>query len=598
MRHATLPSCDNLDWPSRTSFLLNRLDEVATRALGSRAELCVICIPASSTSIHPLGRTKEPSPNSNDAEAAMIVVLGIILSADSSHSLRLVDHGPPASDATACAQFREFWGEKSEMRRFSDGSIVESLVWGLDEDNGRGLMAPDERVKIPGKIVQFVLERHLGIPPRQVEIIGNDASPTESVLAFPSHQLSRYYLLPSPIPPTSTTFSMSQRLLHSSYNNLIERLKTVEAIPLSLLSALPISEHLRYTSTFPPIPVSGDLWGSAPGIARFLPVVDVVLQFERSSRWPNDLEAIQKVKIALLEAIARGLLKQPTQEDEVALTASISFLPNALSIEDNVTLDVLTRSGFAFRFHVSSSHEQILLERTATDIRGTPDRERKVAQDVLDAHLDRFVRKPQHHNAIHSFQHHHPSFGHTTRLLKRWLAAHWLLPHLTVEAIEVICVSIYINAESEGSLQTPHSGLCGFTRALQLLSEWDWKASPLMVPLYAATASSSSSSEGQHLLSPETAKSMREEFSRNRSTHIGLSEAAWCIATEEDLSGRAWTRGVDAMIASRVQAVAIAAVKLLKDSLALGRVRLKVSNAHPTSLSAHKTPCRLYSYIP
>ncbi len=274
----------------------------------------------------------------------MVVILGIILSADPSLSLRLVDHGPPASDAAACAQFREFWGEKSEMRRFSDGSIIESVVWGLDEDNGRGLMAPDERVKIPGKIVRFILERHLGIPPRHVEILGNDALPTESVLAFPSRQLSRYYHLPSPIPPTSTTLSISQRLLHSSYNNLIKRLKTMDATPISLLSALPISEHLRYTSPFPPLPVSGDLWHFVPGIAKFIPVVDVVLQFERSSRWPNDLEAIQKVKIALLEAIAQGLLKESTQEDEVALTASISLSPSALSIEDNVALDVLTRS--------------------------------------------------------------------------------------------------------------------------------------------------------------------------------------------------------------------------------------------------------------
>ncbi len=208
------------------------------------------------------------------------------------------------------------------------------------------------------------------------------------------------------------------------------------------------------------------------------------------------------------------------------------------------------------------------------------------------------MRKPQHHNAIHSFQHHYPSFGHTTRLLKRWLAAHWLLPHLSVEAIELICASIYINAESDGSLQTPHSGLCGFTRALELLSEWDWKASPLMVPLYAATASSSAPSEGGCFLSPETSKAMQAEFSRNRSTNLGLSKAAWCIATEEDISGQVWTRGVNAMIASRMQAVAIAAVKLLKNSLASGRVRLKVSNAYLGLLSTHKISCRLYSYIP
>lgn len=31
---------------------------------------------------------------------------------------RMVDKGPPAEDAPASRKFREFWGEKSELRRF------------------------------------------------------------------------------------------------------------------------------------------------------------------------------------------------------------------------------------------------------------------------------------------------------------------------------------------------------------------------------------------------------------------------------------------------------------------------------------------------
>lgn len=35
------------------------------------------------------------------------------------------------------AEFRSFWGEKSEMRRFQDGSIKEAVVWGGGGGGGR-----------------------------------------------------------------------------------------------------------------------------------------------------------------------------------------------------------------------------------------------------------------------------------------------------------------------------------------------------------------------------------------------------------------------------------------------------------------------------
>lgn len=29
----------------------------------------------------------------------------------------------------AAAKFRQFWGEKAELRRFQDGNIAEAVVW-------------------------------------------------------------------------------------------------------------------------------------------------------------------------------------------------------------------------------------------------------------------------------------------------------------------------------------------------------------------------------------------------------------------------------------------------------------------------------------
>jgi hypothetical protein len=42
---------------------------------------------------------------------------------------RILDKGPPPTDKEAAAAFREFWGDRAELRRFKDGSILEAVVW-------------------------------------------------------------------------------------------------------------------------------------------------------------------------------------------------------------------------------------------------------------------------------------------------------------------------------------------------------------------------------------------------------------------------------------------------------------------------------------
>jgi len=47
--------------------------------------------------------------------------------------------------------FRAFWGEKSELRRFKDGSILEAVVWSCN--------SIAERRTICGRIIKHLLER-------------------------------------------------------------------------------------------------------------------------------------------------------------------------------------------------------------------------------------------------------------------------------------------------------------------------------------------------------------------------------------------------------------------------------------------------------
>lgn len=59
-----------------------------------------------------------------------------------------LERGPPADDSAA-AKFREFWGERAELRRFMDGAICEAVFW-------EASTVADKRV-IYGKILSHLL---------------------------------------------------------------------------------------------------------------------------------------------------------------------------------------------------------------------------------------------------------------------------------------------------------------------------------------------------------------------------------------------------------------------------------------------------------
>ncbi|GIY22975.1 nucleolar protein 6 [Caerostris extrusa] len=65
----------------------------------------------------------EAPPNPNSGE----VIIGFLLDPDSPFSN--IEMGPLADDQEAAKEFRKFWGDRSELRRFQDGTIREAVVW-------------------------------------------------------------------------------------------------------------------------------------------------------------------------------------------------------------------------------------------------------------------------------------------------------------------------------------------------------------------------------------------------------------------------------------------------------------------------------------
>jgi len=86
---------------------------------------------------------------------------------------------------------------------------------------------------------------------------------------------------------------------------------------------------------------------------------------------------------------------------------------------------------------------------------------------------------PRHHRAIAALCHRYTAFSGTVRLVKRWLASHWLIHgHITEEAVEIICAHFFVgdgrklaidaDADQAASHLVPASKERGFATVVHL----------------------------------------------------------------------------------------------------------------------------------
>lgn len=79
------------------------------------------------------------------------MTLGLLL--DTDHAFSILTMGPPA-DSSEAKEFREFWGEKAELRRFQDGAINEAVVW-----EGCGQEGMAAKRTICHQIIRYLLQK-------------------------------------------------------------------------------------------------------------------------------------------------------------------------------------------------------------------------------------------------------------------------------------------------------------------------------------------------------------------------------------------------------------------------------------------------------
>lgn len=253
------------------------VEKLASQALGSRAQL-VRCQP----------RCIDRWPTADDHSPAQLlssqIILRILL-AEPKQAFRMVDLGPSNEDQDEAAAFREFWGDKAELRRFKDGTIAEAAVWECPDD---------DRHHIPGRVLEHVFQRHMN---RQLVSFNSSAGMFD-------------HLLPR-IPRESHSTNITKAI--DSLHHSLSALKTV---PLQVTSLSQVSPCAR--GTWPAAAAKHPLAESDPTAAQALSsrrdaipahitCIHALALVEPSAQWPSEHDAASMTLTALAAQIAKEL---------------------------------------------------------------------------------------------------------------------------------------------------------------------------------------------------------------------------------------------------------------------------------------------------
>ncbi|KAK9129870.1 hypothetical protein Sjap_010357 [Stephania japonica] len=301
----------------------------------------------------------------------------------------------------------------------------------------------------------------------------------------------------------------------SSSGNLLEAfealskcLRKLDDIPLRVISVQPLDSAFRLTSVFPPQPhplatAKGTGLKSKKLVSTCIQPLEVLIQLERSGKWPKEDMPIRQTRSVYLLKIGERRVNLNLKNWGIACTAT----------EDEV--DVLM-SGYAFRLRLSYgrglkiSQRQYQLRQALT-----------VDQEVFIHGL--------HSGMINGLQGIYPTFGPVVRLAKRWIASHLFSSFLAEEAIELLVAYLFLKPSP---FPVPCSRITGYLRFLRLLSNYDWNFSPLIVDI-------------NNVLTVEDEKKINEDFMLTRKVYkekMQNVEPAMFLATAYDKASMAWTR--------------------------------------------------------
>ncbi|XP_025215608.1 nucleolar protein 6 isoform X2 [Theropithecus gelada] len=485
------------------SAALGPLTTLLEQGLGTRLKLLAHSRPP----VPEWGISQDP-PKHKDSGS---LTLGLLLRPEGLTSV--LELGPEA-DQPEAAKFRQFWGFRSELRRFQDGAIREAVVWEAASMSQKRL--------IPHQVVTHLLALHTDIPETCVHYVGG---PLDALIQG--------------LKQTSSTGEEALAVAICCYDDLSRLLWGLEGLPLTVSAVQGAHPVLRYTEVFPPTPVrpASSFYEPLQERSSLLPRLDkpcpayvepmtVVCHLEGSGQWPQDAEAVQRVRAAFQLRLAELLTQQ-----------------HGLQCRATATHTDVLKDGFVFRIRIAYQREpQILKEVQSPEgmisLRDTP----------ASLRLERDTRQlPLLTSALHGLQQQHPAFSGVARLAKRWVRAQLLGEDFTDESLDLVAAALFLHPEP---FTPPSSPQVGFLRFLYLVSTFDWKNNPLIVNL-------------NNELTVEEQVEIRSGFLAAR-TQLPVM----VIVTPQDRKHSVWTQdGPSAQILQQLVVLAAEALPMLEKQL-------------------------------
>ncbi|XP_065188804.1 nucleolar protein 6-like isoform X1 [Sycon ciliatum] len=456
----------------------------------------------------------------------------VALLLDHAPAFAIVQHGP-AADATEAADFRAFWGKKSELRRFQDSSILEAVVWSSN--------SVAEKRTIPSRIVSHLMERHMSLPASSIidctrpydallqpaplvktstshlpdgssgltqgdngdeEIIPKNSQQAKALLALEKAAAEKNRKKPKTA-FVGTGEEETSKIV-SAFEYLARHLRAMEDLSLDIISVQGASPLFRHTDVFPtPIgmrckgakslsvaPPQGKKvanWRSGvllPGVLRSPPladVFDVVCHLEGCGSWPDDVDAIARVKATFFLQLA-AILEQKHSITSVPTPTHLYICVNGyvfrMAIAHAFELTLLERSDASSAESTTGAAGTVAAVTTQSVGMATPASAALTVSPRLTELQRHTVAMPLHTGHVHSLSQQYPAYSMTCRLAKRWLSSQLMARFFSDEIVELLVAYLFINP---GPFQPPGSGISGLLRFFTLLVTFDWAGQPLIV---------------------------------------------------------------------------------------------------------------------
>ena len=475
-----------------------RVYQALVTGLGDRI-LLLHLRPSGGSAWLPVGLKCTPQPRYR-------IRIGILVNPQNAN--RTVDRGPSAEDHQAATAFRKFWGEKAELRRFKDGSIQESLIW----------PTTDPQVNILKQIVVHVIRRHIG--ERAVQDVKFFGDSFDRLLG--SRNLT---LMDSP--------NIHQPVMRA-FESLEKDIRSLQGLPLQIRQ----------------ISVAGPLLDNASTKFPFLDLqhgqmvpANVYVQFEGSGRWPDEIVAVQRTKMAFLLKTSELL------EATTGLVARLGLENTRHKLLNSAFLDILAHNGAFFRLRIHNECESNLLEKTLKDKSHTQASRGETAS-ALSTYKRNFIQAPLHSQAVRKLSTRFPLLSPSIRLMKNWRNAHLLSRHISDELIELLTIHTFVHPHP---WSIPGSLMTGFLRTLRFVSKWDWRSEPVIVDLNDEMGSKEIDAIDLH-------------FEAWRKIDPAMNRVVMFAASNLDPYGITWTElGPSKVVATRFSSLARVACGLVEE---------------------------------